>query len=636
MAEVRDQLVLVDQFSTILDRYVNKMSASAKMSKSAAQQMETANTKAASTASTTMSAAAESTINATVQVSGATQSLIDRLSTMQDALAQSFTADQSERNLAALEQQMKRLGLVWTSTAAETKAAALLTRDSLQELASQGLITANTIAQGAYQETQARQQAAAAAAAEKEAARQATGDKRMFAEAEKLTAWLEKQTAAAQRQEAAAAREAAASTREEKSAHQSIISKIAGHTRELLKNSAAAAKARQSHDVLSNKLLRMGAILFTARRMLRFLSDSLERAPTSIQKSWSKMTNGLKDMLARGFLSMLQTMQPAIDRFNRFMASPAGLRMARGLETAMSVLGQAASWALDKITALGTWIGNNFSTVMEVAGILLLAYAGNMLVAAAATAAANWPLLLLVGLVVGAVQGLKAAGVTAQEVFSYIGQGFGWLYAFVYNIGVDLYNQVATFAEFFANVFNDPLAAVGHLFFDTFDNILSIVETVAKAIDKLTGSNLASAVSSFRSGLQGWTDKMFGKNTITIDRKEKISYTDTMAAWGQKGAALSEKFTTSSLSSRIATPLKSIADNTAKISKNLSDEDLKYIEDVAIRKYERNTNTTLAPQIKVVVQGNADKSTGADIGQAIADILVRQAAAHTSLTTQGV
>ena len=636
MAEVRDQLVLVDQFSTILDRYVNKMSASAKMSKSAAQQVESANTRISATTSAAMTTAAENTVNATVQVSGATQSLVDRLSTMQDALAQSFTADQSERNLAALEQQMKRLGLVWTSTAAESRAATLLTRDSLQELANQGLVTANTVAQGAYRESQARQQAAAAAAAEKEAARKATEEKKTFAEAEKLTAWLEKQTTAAQREEAAAAQEVAASTREEKSAHQSIISKIAQHTRELLKNSAAAAQTRQSHDVLSNKLIRMGAILFTARRMLRFLSDSLERAPTSIQKSWNKMANGLKDMLARGFLSMIKTMQPAIDRFNKFLASPAGLRMARGLETAMSVLGQAASWALDKITALGTWIGNNFSTVMEVAGALLLVYAGNMLIAAAATAAANWPLLLMVGLTVAWVKGMQAAGYTAQEIFTYIGQGFGWLYALIYNIGVDLYNQMAIFAEFFANFLNDPCAAIGHVIFDTFNNVLGIIETVAKAIDKLTGSNLASAMSSFRSGLQSWTDKIFGKNTITIERKEKINYTDTMAAWGQKGAALSDKFATSSLNSKIAIPLKSIADNTAKISKNLSDEDLKYIEDVAIRKYERNTNTTLVPQIKVVVQGNADKSTGQDIGQAIADILIRQAASHTSLTTQGV
>ncbi|WP_312637034.1 hypothetical protein [Oscillibacter sp.] len=626
MAEIRDQLTLVDRFSNTLNRYATKMSASAKMSRTAERQVTAANTNMAGTTSAAMVSAAESTVNSTVEISGATQNLIDRLASAQDALAQSFTSAQAEQNLASLERQMKRVGLAWTSTAAEEESAILLTRDSLSDLAQQGLITANTIAQGAYQEMQARQQAAAAAAAEKAAARQAAEDKKAFAEAEKLTAWLVKETAAAQREEAAATRAASA-------AHQGIISRLAQHTQGLIKNAIASAKARQAHDALGNKLMRMGALLFTARRIMRFLADTIERAPNGIQKSWSTMTNGLRDTLARGFVSMLKAMQPAMDRFNKFMSSPAGQRMARGLQTAMSLLGQVVGVVLDKITALGQWIGNNFTMVMAVAGAAALAYAGSMTAAAIATMATHWPLLLLIGLVVGAIAGLQKAGFTAQDIFTGIGQGFGWLYAFVYNLFVDSYNQVAIFAEFFANVFNDPLAAVGHLFFDTFDNVLGIIETAAKAIDKLTGSSLAAAVTGFRTNLQKWTDDTFGKNTVTIDRKEKISYTDTMASWGDKFGSFADKFTNFSLDHTTAAALKNIDKNTSAISKNLSDEDLKYLEDVAIRKYERNSSVTLAPQIKVMMQGNADKSAGYDVANAIADILARQAASHTSLTT---
>jgi len=117
------------------------------------------------------------------------------------------------------------------------------------------------------------------------------------------------------------------------------------------------------------------------------------------------------------------------------------------------------------------------------------------------------------------------------------------------------------------------------------------------------------------------------------DDKEKVSYTDTMASWGDKFGSLSDKFTNFSLDHTTAAALKNIDKNTSAISKNLSDEDLKYLEDVAIRKYERNSSVTLAPQIKVVMQGSADKSAGYDVGNAIAEILARQAASHTSLTT---
>lgn len=609
MAEIRDQLTLVDRFSSTLDRYATKMSASAKMSRAAERQVTAANTNMAGSTSAAMTSAAESTANSTVEISGATQSLIDRLASAQDALAQSFTATQAKQNLASLEQQMKRLGLVWTSSAAEEESAMLLTKDSLSDLARQGMVTASTVAKGSYKAAQARQEDAAAATAEK-----------------------------------AAAKDAAAAAKAENAARQGLISRLAQHTRELLKNAGAAAKARQAHDVLGNKLLRMGAVLFTARRMMRFLADTIERAPNDIQKSWKGMANGLRDTVARGFVSMLKGMQPAMDRFNKFMDSPAGQRMARGLETAMSLLGQAVGVILDKITALGTWIGNNFSTVMEVAGVLALIYAKNMLVAAAATAAANLPLLLTIGLIAAVVAGLQNAGFIAQDIFTGIGQAAGTLYAFVYNLVALGYNVFASIANFLGNVFKDPIASVKILFLDLAITVLGHIQTMAQGLEDLINKipgisvDLTSGIDKLYADAANKRDKIKADSGWTqyVDPMAYKDFGATANAWGDKFGSFADKFTNFSLDHTTAATLKNIDKNTSSISKKLSDEDLKYLEDVAIRKYERNSNTTLAPQIKVVMQGSADKSVGYDIGNAIADILVRQAASHTSLTTQGV
>lgn len=213
MAEIRDQLTLVDRFSNTLNRYATKMSASAKMSRTAERQVTAANTSMTGTTSAAMVAAAESTVNSTVEMSGATQNLIDRLASAQDALAQSFTSTQAEQNLASLERQMKRVGLVWTSTAAEEESAILLTRDSLRDLAQQGVVTASAVAEGSYKAAQARREDTAAAAAEK-----------------------------------AASKEAAAA-RAENTARRGIISRLAQHTQGLIKNAIASAKARQGWRV---------------------------------------------------------------------------------------------------------------------------------------------------------------------------------------------------------------------------------------------------------------------------------------------------------------------------------------------------------------------------------------------------
>lgn len=570
---IRDELKLVDHYSSVLDKVASKSTSTSRAVQAAQRQVRAENAAAAQSVTANVSAAARA---AQMDVSAATQSIIDRLSTMEQAALEAVTDEQRDAAISQLEKKMKSMGLAWTSAAAEANSAESIMREGLQGLAESGDLAANAIAREAY------------------------------------------------------------AAKNEEQAHRSVISRIARHTAELLKNAGAAARARQSHDALGKRLMRMGLMMFTARRMLRFLSDSLERAPDGIQKSWSAMTRGLKDTVARGFVAMLQGMQPAIDRFNAFINSEKGRRIARGIETAMRMAGTAVGWLLDKITALGEWIGGHFQSAMQVAVILITLYAANMLVAAAATAAANWPILLLIASVVMMAQAFNAAGFTSEQVFGAIGKGAGWLYAFVHNLTADAWNLIAAFAEFFANVFNDPVAAVGQLFSSVFTAILHIVETAASAIDKLLGTNMAGGISSFTKRMQSGIDMLVGKNKITINRMDHIGYTDTANAWGSAASGLAGSFSNFSLDNAAAVALKNIDKNTAstaKSVKNLSDEELKYIEDVAVRKYTAQINTTsLTPHIVVNVKGSGNKEDANYIAASIADILARQAAAHTSLS----
>lgn len=69
----------------------------------------------------------------------------------------------------------------------------------------------------------------------------------------------------------------------------------------------------------------------------------------------------------------------------------------------------------------------------------------------------------------------------------------------VIGIGVELWNLIAVFANFFANVFNDPVGAIINLFSGMFDFILGIVQAVAKLIDTVLKTDMAGAVAGFRN-----------------------------------------------------------------------------------------------------------------------------------------
>lgn len=591
MARIREPLTLEDRFSGPLENYIKKM-------EQAATETDTSK-------------------SSIVQVSDATQDLVNRLLPLQSAFQESFTENEASRNIDQLISQMERLGLVWTSTEAETHAADLIMNDGLQELANQGMVTADAVARAAYEERAAKQAAKQAAQEEKIAAKQAADEKRA---AEKMSAQAAKQAA---KEEKAAAEEAARAQEQ----HARKVDALKGRISGLFRSIAGTNKAQKAYDGLGKQFTRFALTLFSVSRIFNFLKSSLERAPKSIQNSWNAAGTSISNLLGGVVVSALQGLQPSIDRLNAALNSEAGQKLARGLETLANVGGQALGFLLDKVSQLVEFIGNNFQTVMTVAAILVGVFAAQMLLAAASMVVANLPLILFIGLIVSVVTGLMAAGITAQEVFSGIGSVVGWLYAFIYNLVADLWNQFSVFAEFFANVFNDPVAAVAHLFFDTFDNILGVVETVAGAIDALLGSNLAGAVSGFRTDLQNWVNDTFGENEIKVDRMEKLSYENVMADFAEKGAGLADSLSEFSLENALAAPLSPKLDDISGSVKNIeksvsmTDEDIKALVDVAERRYVNNINLTAQTPV-ITVNGQNTGNTDQD-RRALADAIDR-------------
>lgn len=319
---------------------------------------------------------------------------------------------------------------------------------------------------------------------------------------------------------------------------------------------------------------------------------------------------------------------------------------------ALAAIGQGALFVadnMDMIIPMLTAVGAVFLFVKAQAIQTALASAAAAGTHAAAWAAANWPVLLMAALFAGALIAAQQFGVGMQEVGGWVGQVFGVTYAVGYNVFATLWNVIASFAEFFANVFNDPVAAIAHLFSDALDAILSMVETVAGAIDALTGSHLQGAVSGFRGKMSSWVDSTFGENAIQIKRMANLDIGTTAAEWGNYGANLGAKL--DNLSLNIGDLAGSFGDlqlgdgigkgdiaNVGKVGKvgkvddiKLSDEDLKIYRDLAERRYmNRIELKTLAPQINVTVPESAGGNlTAGDVTDYIQKMLIEEINSQT-------
>ena len=371
------------------------------------------------------------------------------------------------------------------------------------------------------------------------------------------------------------------------------------------------------------------------------LSDAMTQAQNIVQHEVKQMAQSWNDFI--------QT-----DQGQEILGEAISLLsvMAQVGTDALAGIGSAALFAadnMDMILPILAAVGLGFLLVKAQAVQAALGSAAVAGIHMASWAAANWPILLLVALFAGALIAAQQFGIGMQEVGGWIGQVFGMTYAVGYNVFATLWNVIASFAEFFANVFNDPVAAIAHLFSNALDTILSMVETAAGAIDALTGSHLQGAVSGFRGKLSGWVDDTFGENAIQIKRMANLDIGAAAAEWGNYGANLGSKLDNLDLDiGKLAGSFNDLdlsggnnIDKVAKVGKvgkvddiKLSDEDLKIYRDLAERRYMNKIELkTLAPEINVSIPESAGGNlTADDVTDYIRKMLIEQMNSQTSVS----
>jgi len=382
-----------------------------------------------------------------------------------------------------------------------------------------------------------------------------------------------------------------------------------------------------------------------------------------INEQFSSMPMTLSQAMTQVRNVVRHSLSDSAQRWNDFINSADGQNVLGKMISLFSTLAQIGIMTLSAIGQGGLFVVNNLNYIIPVLMAIGLAFLivkagaiGSAIASAAAWAAALWPILLIGAGLAAVFIAAQQFGIGMAEVGMVVGQVFGMIYAVGYNVFASLWNLIASFAEFFANVFNDPVTAINRLFADVFDTILGIVETVAGAIDALMGSNLQGAVSGFRGKVSKWVDENYGENAVQIKRMAMLDVGDTSFQWGNKGAEIGSKLQNMDFNLQDITssfggfnlgdiPTGDQLGNIGKVGsvgsvKNvegeikLSDEDAKLYRDLAERRYMNQIELkTLAPEIIVnLPAGAAGSIKPEDVAEVLKKMLIEQMGANTAIS----
>ena len=353
----------------------------------------------------------------------------------------------------------------------------------------------------------------------------------------------------------------------------------------------------------------------------------------------------------------LNALRPVLEELNAFLNSDIGRDALNGFISAVRMGGEMLLWLLQLVESGAAFIQEHWDTVstLLIAGAIAIAavMTYSAINSAIAWATMNPVLLLIVGSIVLVIYMARQMGATWEDICGFIGGVLYELYAFGNNLIADVWNRLAMFAEFFANFLNHPITATAHLIADWADWVLSVIQSLASAIDAVFGSDFASAVNNWRSGVQDWANS-FGENEIKIQRMEKIQYNDAWERGSEMGRSVGAALDNFNISdfmsgmggsgfdydalaaaSGLNSTLSDIAGDTKAIRNSvaLSEEDIKLLVDMATREYVNNINLTAqTPIINVTGQNTGDTEMDKRaLADAIKDILIEEAASHTDL-----
>ncbi len=441
--------------------------------------------------------------------------------------------------------------------------------------------------------------------------------------------------------------------------NESVLAGVAGAmgmtVDDLAGNVQGKMKDIASEGILSAELIK-NAMFYAAEET----NEKFESMPKTFTQIWTSFQNNAQ----KAFQPVLQRMngiagsgafQGFVDGAIEALAVVAGitLEIFDFLGAAAGIVGENWSWLSPIVygvaAALTVYYGAQLAanaislvskgihTALAVAQMTHAAATGSLTIATAAGIAAQnglnaamgacpimWIIILIIALItlfyaaVAAVNHFAGTSVSATGIIcgvfmtalAFVGNVFSAAINFIIDLFVTLWNFIASFVNFLANVFHDPVGAIARLFFDLVDTVLSLLQSVASAIDWIFGSNLAEGLQGWRDSIGDWVEETYGSGVEIMGKVDaddlKLGRFEYRAAWDTGysfGKGIDESIANFDLSSLFETEVPSPEDyknlgnygeelvygmdnilyDTDKIadSMDITEESLKYLRDIA-------------------------------------------------------
>lgn len=389
------------------------------------------------------------------------------------------------------------------------------------------------------------------------------------------------------------------------------------------------------------------------------IKNAMFKASEDINKRFETMPKTFGDVFTQFGNKALKAFEPVIQKVNEVINSSAFISFTEKLMQGINLAAAGLGALIDGFMWLGNVVQSNWGIIEPILlaiGTALTAWAfsqiplltlklwlmvGPILAQAAAWLALNWP-ILLIGVAIGLLLYVMVKfGNTVIEVVGVAGGVFGVLFAFLYNKFAYFANTAASIAEFFANVWIDPVYSVKKLFYDLMITALGYVTNIAKGIETVLNAipgvkiSITGGMSKLLDTLKSERDSLKSdKNVIKLKRFEQVDYSAGFG-FGKDLGKKAGQWAVNSIQG-IFNKFTGVLGNfkpgggdlsgIEKYMKNgalpvtgkvdISEEDLKYLKDIAEREYiNKYSTTTLAPNIRisfgnVTKEADVDKITG--------------------------
>lgn len=235
-------------------------------------------------------------------------------------------------------------------------------------------------------------------------------------------------------------------------------------------------------------------------------ADVIDERFQQLPMTWEDMWLGVQNVALMAFM-------PLIESFNSFINSEPGQKLFDAVSVGILMIADIAIWMFDVFVTGITWVVDNFDllrdAIMLVAAVMI-PVAAKM---AIAWLAVNWPILAIIATLYVVIKVLNFFGIATQDVLGFVVGLFVAFGTYIWNVFANLANVFIDIAEFFVNVWQNPVYSVQKLFHNLVTRLLEYFANFAEFIQipaEIFAKAFLWAIESVASGID-WLIKAINK-----------------------------------------------------------------------------------------------------------------------------